>query len=111
MRKTLIELIASSVLLAGQSPLRDFPVGGPMGELTLPVNMQTGAFKFTAHGFEPGTTYYLQLHKEGYMGAGVVGSAVANPEGEVDITGKLDTEQLQLLDQNRADLSISPLVL
>ena len=110
MQKTLIKLIAATgMLLAGQSPLRDFPVDGAVEPVT--VNMQTGTFKFIARGISPRVKYCLQFHIKGLSGAEVIGSDVANPEGQVDITGKLDTKQLQLLNQNSADFAIGLVVL
>ena len=115
MRITLIALIvctvvasafaATSAASASQSSLRDFPVAGAK-DATVTVNVQTGTFKSVARGLQSGSTYYLQLHTVGMTGAAVTGSSVADQWGQVVITGKLDTCELQQLNQNCANFII-----
>lgn len=93
---------ATSVASGSQSPLRNFPVAGAR-DATVTVNMQTGTFKLIARGLQSGGTYYLQLHTIARTGASVVGSGVVDQCGQVVITGKLDTSQIQQLSQNDAD--------
>jgi hypothetical protein len=114
-RKTLVALIvctvavsafaATGVASASQSPLRDFPVAGAKDAIVT-VNMETGTLRCVACGLQSGGTYYLQLHTVGRTGAAVIGSSVADQWGQVVITGKLGTSELQQLNQNSADFII-----
>jgi hypothetical protein len=114
-RKTLVVLIvctvavsafaATDVASASQSPLRDFPVVGAKNAIVT-VNMETGTLRCVACGLQSGGQYYLQFHTAGRAGAAVIGSSVADQWGQVVITGKLGTNELQQLDQNSADFII-----
>jgi len=82
--------------------------GGAWGKMKYILSGDAFVFVFNGHGLEPGTDYKLIYYPDPWPGDGLLclGSASADPEGNVHIKGATNTVSLpidDLIDENYPD--------